>query len=408
MRIGSCIAIGLLVAGSVWGDGFRFHSSTFRVGPFPTSIAAADLNGDGIPEIVTANRGHLSDPSDEIPGGEELSLLVATKKLAYVAEPPLSAGFGPYAVAIANIDALKEPDLVVVNFMATRNRDLSLLRNIGDNLFEPHHFGVDDEALRYTQRRDGVGNPVFTTPGLTALVIDDFDRDGYRDVVATGWSSDTLVYFPGDADTYFGVPVLVPIAGNPRDLASHDFDRDGNKDLVIALYSTNEIALLKGNGDGTFEEVNRFSSRGTLPSSVALGDINGDGKKDLIVGHRHADDSVVIFYGDGKFEFSVAQELLFGEDRKKIESDIRDVLVEDFNEDGKPDLAIGCAASRKIIILTNTTKKDASLGTFKREKYTVKKGSPQALCSADFNGDGKLDIGVALWDENRVTLLLGR
>lgn len=408
MRFGSCIAIGLLVAGSVWGDGFRFHSSTFRVGPFPTSIAAADLNDDGIPEIITANRGHLSDPSDEIPGGEELSLLVAKEKLDYVAEPPLSTGFGPYAVAIANIDALKEPDLVVVNFMATRNRDLSLLRNIEDNLFEPHHFSVDDEALRYTQRRDGVGNPVFTTPGLTALVIDDFDKNGYRDVVATGWSSDTLVYFPGDADTYFGDPVLVPIAGNPRDLASHDFDRDGDEDLVVALYRTNEIALLKGNGDGTFEEVNRFASRGTLPSSLALGDINGDGKKDLIVGHRHADDSVVIFYGDGKFEFSVAQELMFGEDRKKIESDIRDVLVEDFNEDGKPDLAISCAASQKIIILTNATKKEASLGTFKRKKYSVKKGSPHALCSADFNRDGKLDIGVALWGEDRVTLLLGR
>jgi hypothetical protein len=355
VRIGACIVIGLLAAGSVWGDGFRFHSSTFRVGPFPSSIVAGDLNDDGIPEIITANRGHLSDPSDEIPGGEELSLLIGNENLEYLAEPPLSAGFGPYAVGIANIDALKEPDLVVVNFMATRNRDLTLFRNIEDNLFEPHHFGVDDEALLYTQRRDGVGNPVFTTPGLTALVINDFNRDGYRDVIATGWSSDTLVYFPGDAELYFGKPQLIAMPGNPRDLASHDFDGDDKEDLVVLLYRTNEIALLKGNGDGTFEEMNRFPSRGTLPSAVALGDINGDGKEDVIVGHRHADDSVVIFYGDGNFEFSVAQELLFGEDRKKVESDIRDVLVTDFNKDGKADMAISCAASQRIVVLTNTT-----------------------------------------------------
>ena len=124
------------------------------------------------------------------------------------------------------------------------------------------------------------------------------------------------------ASSGFGEAVALPLAGSPRDLVAHDFNGDGRDDLVVALYRTNEIALLEWVGDGLFEEVNRFASRGTLPSTVAVGDMNGDGNTDLLVGHRHADDSVVIFYGDGKFAFSVAQEIGFGTDGKRVEAGI--------------------------------------------------------------------------------------
>ena len=171
--LGVSIVVSLCM--NAWADGFRFHPTTYRVGPYPISIAAGDLNGDGIPEIVTANRGALSDPSDERPAGDEISLLTTSDtKLDYESKPPLKSGFGPYAIAIANIDALKAPDIVAVNFMATKDRDLSLLRNIGEDLFEPHHFGIRDDGLDYVQRRDAVGSPLFTVPGLTALAVADF------------------------------------------------------------------------------------------------------------------------------------------------------------------------------------------------------------------------------------------
>lgn len=402
-------AAALLLCTPSFAEGFSFHGTTFRVGPFPVDIVAADLNGDGILEIVTANRGHLSDPSEERPADDQLSYLLATEPMNYATQPQLRTGFGPYAIAVANIDALKAPDLVVVNFMAARDRDVTLLRNLGENLFEPQHFGVDDEALLYTQRRDGDNNPVFTVPGLTSVAVSDFDRDGYRDAIAAGWSSDVLVYFPGDLNAYFGTPTLISMEGSPRNIVLNDFDEDGNMDLAVTLYRTGEIALLQGDGKGGFEEVNRFSSRGALPTALAVEDFNGDGRRDIAVAHRHADDSVVVFYREKDFLFPVAQEISLGEDRKKIEAGIRDLEVADFNGDQKPDLAVSCSVSQKVVILTNTTdSSSAAIASFKRDSYSVKTGSPQALCAGDFNGDGRVDIAVTLWDENRVALLMGR
>lgn len=389
-------------------DEFKLHTKTFRVGPFPTSIAASDLNGDGIPEIITTNRGNLSDSSEEIPAGDQLSYLTADQPLEYISMPQLRAGFGPYAVEIVNIDARKAKDLVVVNFMATKNRDLTLLRNLGDNLFEPLDFTVPDENLQYLQRRDGVDKPIFTVPGLTALAVEDFDGDGYRDAVVTGWSSDIIAYFPGNIETYFSDPVITPVKGGPRDLIIHDFDNDGNKDLALVAYRTHEIVLMKGIGEGRFEEVNRFASRGKLPVSLAAGDMDGDGKTDLIVAHSHSDDSVVIFYQDIWFQFPLSQEILLAPDRRKLDFGIRDVYLVDVNQNGKLDIALACSFARKVVLLINSTAENASTASFKRETYSFKKGRPYALTSADFNLDGKPDLGVTLWDENRVAILLHR
>lgn len=402
------ILAALLMFSNAFSDEFRLHPKTFRVGPYPTSIAAADLNGDGIPEIITTNRGNLFDPSEEIPAGDQLSYLTANDLLEYRALPQLRTGFGPYAVEIVNIDALKAKDLVVVNFMATRNRDLTLLRNLGDNLFEPLDFGVLDTDLQYLQHRDGAGRPVFTTPGLTALAVEDFDGDGYRDAVVTGWSSDIIAYFPGVIKGYFSAPIISIVKGGPRDLVVHDFDGDGKKDLAVLAYRTHEVVMMKGIGKGRFEEVNRFVSRGMLPAAIALGDMNADGKLDLIVGHSHADDSIVIFFQDIRFQFPLAQEILLAPDRNKLEFGIRDVLLVDVNQDGELDIALACSVARQVVVLLNSSAAGASMASFKRENYSFKKGRPYALTSADFNRDGKPDLGVALWDENRVALLLHR
>lgn len=398
----------LWIVSDSFSDEFKIHSKTFRVGPFPTSIAADDLNGDGIPEIVTTNRGNLSDSSEEIPAGDQLSYLTAEDALEYVSLPQLRAGFGPYAVEIANIDARKAKDLVVVNFMATKNRDLTLLRNLGDNLFEPLDFSVPDEGLQYVQHRDGVDSPIFTVPGLTSLVVEDFDSDGYRDAVVTGWSSDIIAYFPGNLEKYFDDPIITSVRGGPRDLAVHDFDGDGKKDLAVAAYRTHEIVLLKGIGDGKFEEVNRFVSRGKLPASLAIGDMNGDGRADLVVGHSHSDDSVVIFYQDIWFQFPLAQEILLAPDRRKLEFGIRDVYLADTDQNGKLDIALACSFAQKVVLLVNSSADDAPMASFRRESYSFKKGRPHALTSADFDQDGKPDLGVTLWDENRVAILLHR
>lgn len=394
---------------SAQAEVFFRHGKTFKIGPHVTAIVAADFDEDGLVEIVTADRGRLFDPRDQRPANDQLSYLVPEGSLQYVRKSQLSTGFGPYAVVVENIDALRAPDLVVASFMATRNRDLTLLRFVGNGIFEPTQFAVPDEGLSYARMRDGDDVPLFTTPGLTSLAVRDFDRDGYRDVLATGWASDVLVYFPGDRTTYFKAPVIRRLSGGPRDIALGDLNGDGHTDAVIALYSANELALLAGDGKGGFEEVTRFPSRGKLPQRVRVADLNNDGRAELIVSHRHADDSVVIFWGAEKaFAYPHSQEITLGEARGKIEYGVEDLVIADFNADNRLDIAVAAYAANEVVLLVSETVQAEVRYRYQRERYRFDNGKPRALCAADFDGNGKTDLAVGLWNADVVALLLSR
>jgi len=387
---------------------FTIHPKRFQVGPNPSAIVAPDLNGDGLPEIVTANRGAMRDPRQEQPANNELSFLVAKDGLEYVTQTPLRADFAPYAIAVGNVDALKAPDLVVASFLAVQHRDLVLFRNMGDNLFESHSFAVPRETLAYTRMLDGNNEPVFTKPGLTSLALADVNHDKLPDVVATGWSSDVLAFFPGVMEGYFGAPVLLDAAEGPRDIKAVDLDGDKEIDLAVVFYCSNEIGIWKGDGQGAFEPVTRFRTRGKLPNKIQVDDINKDGQRDLVVSHCYTEDSLVIFYGDGKFSYSLSQEIVLGTDREILECEIRDLLVADFNGDDRPDLAAACYGSSEVVVFLNKSEGKTLPQTFTRETYVFESGKPRTLCAADFNNDGQTDLGVALWDDNAVALLLNK
>lgn len=406
---GATLLLCLLLALPSSAEVFRRHGRQFSVGPNPCSIAAADLNDDGIPDIVTADRGNMVDPREEKPANDELSLLISRAQLEYENQPPLRAGFAPYCVVLVNVDAYKALDIVVGNFHAVQGRNVTLFHNIVDQgIFEPRHFAVPDELVRYRRMRDQDERPIFTTPGITSLAVRDFSGDGYRDVVATGWSGDALLYFPGHAEQFFLEPKVIRAAGGPRDLAVHDFDNDGKTDLVTTMYVSGEVALWRGDGAGGFEEVNRFQTRGRLPHKVQVGDINRDGNADIAVSHCFADDSIVIFYGDGGFSFPVSQEIALGEDREVAEREIRDLVLQDFNGDGRLDMAAACYASSNVVVLVNGSDGSAVPQKFGRETYAFKNGRPRALCSADLNQDEKPDLAVALWEANAVAFLLAQ
>jgi hypothetical protein len=185
-----------------------------------------------------------------------------------------------------------------------------------------------------------------------------------------------------------------------------DLDKDGEIDLAVTLYVEGKIELRKGDGKGGFAPAARFDTRGRLPHKVRVADMNDDGKQDLVVSHCYTDDSIVIFYGDGDFKFSVSQEILLGEDREVLEQEIRDIVVTDLNGDGRPDIAAACFAAGKISVFFNVSAETDLPQTFHEEAYPFKDARPRALCEADFNQDGATDLGVALWDLNAVALLL--
>lgn len=405
------VALLCLLAWAAHGQGasrtFAMPSRLYQVGPNPNAVVAVDLTDNGLLDIITADRGALHDPREERPANDELSILLAEQPFDYVRRhPSLKTGFGPYALAVANVDGLKWPDIIAVNFHAARNRDVSVFLNLKDEgVFKALEFNVSDDMLNYHRHHDGDGAPLYTMPGLTDVVIHDLTGNGLRDLIAAGWSSDVIIIMPGHRDLIFDAPYFIDAPGAPRALALADFDGDGHMDIAVVMYASAEVALFKGNGSGGFTERTRFSTRGNLPTTVHVRDMNQNGHLDIIVSHAHSDDSIVIFYGDGPFSFPISQEIMLGEERAVLEHEIRDVAIADLNGNGRMDIVAACHGSARVIVLFNESERSVLPQRFRREDYRFNDGRPRALWVDDFDNDGRPDIAVALWESNAVGLM---
>lgn len=386
--------------------GFTVLPQVINVGANPSAIVARDLNEDGLPDLVTADRGVLFDLREERPANDEISVLWAQSPWNYFREvPPLKTGFGPWALSVANVDGLKWPDLIVANFHDARFRHLSVFLNRRpENLFVPKVFKIDLPDMTYQRHRDGDGQPLFASPGLTAVTVQDYDRNGLRDLAAAAWSVDALVLMPGHREEIFAAPRLLPAPGGPRDLQAADMDGDGNLDLVVVYYVTAEFSVWRGDGKGGFTEGCRVPTRGILPTAIRVADFNADGLPDVAVSHCHATDNIVVFLGNQAQPFSLSLDITLGKDRKILEKEIRDTVVADFNGDGKPDIAAACFTSKEIALLHNRTTSPENV-QFSISWIPVEKGHPRALCAGDLDGDGDIDLAAAVWSPDGVNLM---
>jgi hypothetical protein len=151
---------------------------------------------------------------------------------------------------------------------------------------------------------------------------------------------------------------------------------------------------LLGRSDGFAVAPGSPFAAGTNPYSVAVGDFNGDGRTDLLIG---GSSGVTVLLGIGNGAFVPALGSPFG-------SAAGSVAVGDFNGDGKLDLAVANVAGNNVTVWLG----NGSGG------FTVSAGSPfptgnspSSIAVADFNGDGRLDLAVANALSNDVTILLG-
>src|SRR5207244_5158839 len=94
--------------------------------------------------------------------------------------------------------------------------------------------------------------------------------------------SDTVSIFLGQGDSTFLAGLSYAVGYVPRSLAVADLNGDSKLDLVAADLYDNSVSILLGNGDGTFQAAASYVS-GVVPLSVAVGDFNNDGIRDLAV-----------------------------------------------------------------------------------------------------------------------------
>lgn len=353
-------------------NGSGTAAPTYAVGNNPINVAVADLNGDGKPDIIVAN---YTD--------DTLSVLLGNGDGTFKAQTTITVGRGPDCINVADLNGDGKPDILVSNAV---DGTLGVLLGNGDGTFRA------ESVIRVSA---SANSSVFMM-----TVVGDINNDGKMDVVTTTTSSSSTVsiYFLGNGDGTFGAGHFFTTGLQARYLQLADVNGDGNLDVVAGSFADGNLDVLFGRGDGSFGAPVSYPAAG-INSAVALqpyavGDLNGDGKPDIVaVNPGGSFLQVLVNGGNGTFHPPLSVEL----------GNIPAAVVSaDLDGDGKPDLVEANSGDGTVSVLLGNGN-----GTFQAaQNYTV--GShPQALKLVDVNGDGKLDILVGNFGDNTVGVLLG-
>jgi hypothetical protein len=296
------------------------------------------------------------------------------------------AGANPQAVATGDFNNDGRLDLAVANH---DNRTVGVLLGDGQG-----GFGA--------VRQSAAG-----TIGPVSLTVADFNNDGKLDLavinqdpVGSVWNSSLSVLL-GNGDGTFRAPSYPPSTCAPLSAAAGDFNADGNIDLVVGqddAEGAGYVEVLLGNGQGGFTAARGEYSSHFLPApSLAVSDLNGDGKLDavMVCGAGGSGGFALLGNGDGTFGPYDSNWPQFD-----TGPDPRAVAVGDFTGDGIPDLI---AAGQTVDVAPGRGD-----GTFDSSIDSSANGSMHTgVAVADFTGDGKLDAVTSDADTGSASLLLG-
>ena len=239
-------------------------------------------------------------------------------------------------------------------------------------------------------RGDGTFQPPINTPvdfQSAGIAIGDFNSDGKPDLAVTSSSfpSAAVSVSLGNGDGTFGPRQSFPVGASPASVAVGDLNVDGKLDVAVANGGSNSVSALLGNGDGTLLPAINIEVDGS-PRSLTITDFDGDQKPDLGVVLSNLDEiSILVGNGDGTFLFplnvAVSQNPVF-------------MASADFNEDKIPDLVVahsnqfGGAGSISLLLGIGD-------GSFQAPASYALNGSPTMLDVSDFNGDGFRDVVIS-------------
>ncbi len=239
------------------GNGAYGNPVAYPAGLKPHHLVLADLNHDGILDIVVNNDGA---PSVTVLLGHGAGGLGDGTFGLATSFATSSSGTG---VAVGDVNGDGIPDIV-----ATESATFALAILLGNG-----SGGVGDGTFTFSSHV-----PTATRPYDVTLA--DLNGDGHLDVLITLQDSGGLWVRLGHGDGTFGTAASLT-NGSPGSVRVVDFDGDGKLDLVVTQGDMNQVELLRGNGDGTFV-LRTAQMVPNFPVVAAIGDLNGDGLPDVV------------------------------------------------------------------------------------------------------------------------------
>jgi len=362
------------VGGGAFASAIDYFSPHFPEGSaHGESLAIADFNSDGRPDIVLGNSSQpgsgvtvfLNSQAGSIGSGANYGV---TGDLNYV-------GTGDF-----NGDGTAD---IIATELTTGS--LELFAGNGDGTFQTAQ--------------------VFTAGsyGGFGIGVADFNGDGKLDIALLDGEPSVVILLNNGAGG-FQAPLTHRISNQAYELRIADINGDGKPDIIAAQSGLSLISVLLGNGDGSFQTLPDFDSNREYPGGLAVGDLNGDGTPDLAI---TIDDSnlamgVAVALGNGDGTFQPAVLYPSSSHISVIDQPYpAGIAIVDINKDGSPDLVYSNSVFGTVGVLCGNGD-----GTFAATLEYPAGGFPYGLVAADVNGDGADDVVVSDYELSGITVLL--
>ena len=353
----------------------------------PGSAVIADLDGDGKPDIalVTGGGGVVSIFKNISTNGAVLSAASFAPRVD-LPFPTNGTGGNPYRLRAVDLDGDGKLDLIACEVSGNR---VSVFHNIATpgtlttNSFEPGFALIAGNDCRFAAAAD-------------------LDGDGRVDIVALNYGDKTISLFKniGTAGSLsagsFAPPVVLAAPGGPYEAVIADLDGDGKLDLAVANSDSGTVSIFQNVATPGVINTNTFAASFDLPcgnatATITAADLDGDGKLDLIAGSVQSE-TISVFQnvsaGGLLTTNSFAPRVDFGTGYWT-----HTVAIADFNGDGKPDIGVVGELPSVMSIFQNISTPGSFTAASLAPRVDFGTGwNAWGIAAGDLDGDGRPDI----------------